>query len=92
MGIDKNAFKSKSEEYETPKEIFEPLQKEFQLELDVCATKENTKCELFLTKEEDALTKNWNKNFWKKFKKMGSESIRRISKRFYRSFNFTRKM
>jgi len=64
MGIDKNAFKSKSEEYETPKEIFEPLQKEFQLELDVCATKENTKCELFLTKEEDALTKNWNKNFW----------------------------
>ena len=64
MGIDKNAFKSKSEEYETPKEIFEPLQKEFQLELDVCATKENTKRELFLTKEEDALTKNWNKNFW----------------------------
>lgn len=64
MGIDKNSFKSKSEEYETPKEIFEPLQKEFNLQLDVCATKEITKCKLFFTKEDDALTKEWNKDFW----------------------------
>ncbi|GAI17513.1 unnamed protein product [marine sediment metagenome] len=65
MGIGrKNIFKSESTEYETPKEIFEPLQKEFDLRLDVCATKENAKCELFFTKEEDALSKDWNENFW----------------------------
>jgi len=64
MGIDKNAFKSKSEEYETPNEIFEPLQKEFNIELDVCATQNNAKCDLFFTKEQDALKKDWNKNFW----------------------------
>ena len=53
MGIDKNSFKSKSEEYETPKEIFEPLQKEFNIQLDVCATNENKKCDKFFTKEYD---------------------------------------
>jgi len=64
MGIGKNVFKSKSEEYETPKEIFEPLQKEFNLQLDVCATNENKKCNIFFTKQDDALTKDWNRNFW----------------------------
>ena len=66
MGIDNNAFKSKSEEYETPNEIFEPLQKEFNLKLDVCVTHLNSKCDLFYKKEDDSLTKDWHKdgNFW----------------------------
>lgn len=64
MGIGKNIFKSKSEEYETPLHIFKPLQEEFDLKLDVCATKENTKCKLFFTKEENALNYEWNQNFW----------------------------
>jgi len=66
MGIDNNAFKSKSEEYETPKEIFEPLQKEFNLQLDVCASSSNYKLDNYFTKEDDALTKDWHKygNFW----------------------------
>ena len=64
MGIDKNAFKSKSEEYETPKEIFEPLKREFNLVLDVCASESNTKMPLYFSKEQDALTKDWDNNFW----------------------------
>jgi len=65
MGIGiNNKFKSESSEYETPNEIFIPLQKEFNLKLDVCATKENAKCNLFFTKEDDALDKDWDKNFW----------------------------
>lgn len=64
MGIDNNSFKSKSQEYETPNEIFEPLQKEFSIELDVCATKQNSKCDWFFTKESDALQLAWTKNFW----------------------------
>jgi len=64
MGIDKNSFKSKSQEYETPNEVFEPLQKEFNLQLDVCATKENHKCDLYFTKEQSALYQDWKLNFW----------------------------
>ena len=67
MGIGKKInFKSDSTEYETPSSIFEPLQKEFNIVLDVCASKENNKCDLFFTKEEDAFTKDWNVygNFW----------------------------
>ena len=66
MGIQNNAFKSESEEYETPKEIFEPLQKEFNLQLDVCASSSNHKLDNYFTKEDDALTKDWHKhgNFW----------------------------
>ncbi len=64
MGIEKNTFKSNSTEYETPNEIFEPLQKEFDLRLDVCATKKNHKCDLFFTKEQSALFQDWKLNFW----------------------------
>ena len=66
MGIQNNAFKSESEEYETPKEIFEPLQKEFNLQLDVCASSSNHKLDNYFNKEDDALTKDWHKqgNFW----------------------------
>ena len=64
MGIDNNSFKSKSEEYETPNEIFKPLQKEFNLRLDVCANDDNAKCQIYITKEMDALSSDWNYNFW----------------------------
>jgi len=67
MGIGrKNIFKSKSTEYETPNEIFDPLKKEFDLKVDVCATKENTKCNIYFTKQEDAFTREWHKygNCW----------------------------
>jgi len=66
MGIKNNAFKSESEEYETPNEIFEPLKKEFSLKLDVCASSENHKLDTYFKKEDDALTKDWHKhgNFW----------------------------
>ncbi len=66
MGIDNNSFKSKSHEYETPKEIFEPLQKEFNLQLDVCASDKNHKLDNYFTIEDDGLIKDWSKygNFW----------------------------
>lgn len=64
MGIGLNSFKSKSHIYETPKNIFEPLQEEFDLQLDVCANKENNKCEVYFTEKQDALSQNWNTNFW----------------------------
>lgn len=64
MGIDNNAFKSKSMEYETPNEIFEPLRDEFDLQLDVCSSELNYKLDNHYTKEDDSMTKNWDVNFW----------------------------
>ena len=52
-------FLHQSDEWETPKEIFEVLDKEFHFTLDPCATKENAKCERYYTIEEDGLTKDW---------------------------------
>ncbi len=86
MGIGKNSFKSKSHIYETPNEIFEPLQKEFNLILDVCANEKNKKCNFYFSEEQDCLIQRWNFNFWmnppfgrelKKFvKKAQEESVK----------------
>ena len=39
-------FSSKSDEYETPKEIFDPLNKEFNFLADMACTAENSKCKM----------------------------------------------
>lgn len=57
--INKGLFTSDTPEWETPQDLFDQLDKEFNFELDVCANKENTKCKKYITKEEDGLTKNW---------------------------------
>ena len=53
---------SKNQEWETPPEIFDPLNEIFHFELDVCATSKNTKCERFLSLEDgvDALQVAWH--------------------------------
>jgi len=57
---------SLSDEYETPKELFQLLCGYYGLapELDVCATKENKKCKYFITKEVDALEEDWLHDAW----------------------------
>lgn len=52
-------FSSKTPEWETPQDLFDKLNEEFEFTLDVCATKENTKCEWFISKAEDALSVPW---------------------------------
>ena len=39
----------KKEDWETPKALFDALDREFNFQIDVCATPENAKCELFWT-------------------------------------------
>jgi len=57
---------SKSNEWETPKYVFDYFNKIYNFELDAAATKENTLCPNFYTIEDDSLTKNWNfyKTVW----------------------------
>ena len=50
---------SKSVEWETPREFFAQLDKEFHFDLDPCSTHENAKCMKHYTIEEDGLSQDW---------------------------------
>lgn len=49
-----------SNEWETPIELFDLLDKEFHFTLDPCSTEENKKCSNYFTKKEDGLIQSWN--------------------------------
>jgi len=53
-------FSKKSDEWSTPQHIFDELDKEFQFDIDVAATKENSKCAFYITKETNALEYSWS--------------------------------
>lgn len=57
-------FSSVTDMWETPLAFFRALDAEFHFTLDVCATKENTKCSEFFTKEQDGLKQDWNGICW----------------------------
>lgn len=52
-------FSSKKNEWETPQELFNKLNKEFSFTLDPCATPENAKCKKYYTIKENGLEQNW---------------------------------
>lgn len=52
-------FSSATDEWYTPLDFFQELDKEFHFNLDPCATTENHKCPLFYTREQDGLKQNW---------------------------------
>ena len=53
-------FSSKTDEWSTPQDFFDELNKEFDFTLDPCATPENAKCEKYYTKEDDGLKQDWS--------------------------------
>lgn len=58
-------FSSKTDQWETPQGVFDELQAEFELEVDVCALPENTKLAVFFDPEKDGLSQNWSgKRCW----------------------------
>ncbi len=52
-------FSSKSNEWATPQNFFDELNKEFGFTLDPCSTDENNKCDKYFTIEDDGLTQDW---------------------------------
>ena len=62
--INKGMFSSKTDMRETPQDFFNKLNKEFNFDVDVCATKENAKCKKFYTPEENGLQQNWAGTCW----------------------------
>jgi len=57
--VDKILYQSRCEEWETPQDLYDELNKEFNFVLDPCATKENAKCANYITKERDGLSYPW---------------------------------
>lgn len=57
-------FSSKTDLWETPQDLFDKLNNEFQFTLDVCAAPENAKCDKFYTKEQDGLKHPWKGTVW----------------------------
>lgn len=57
--MEKCLFSSNSEQWATPKYIFDELNKEFDFTLDPCADAKNHKCENFFTKNENGLIQDW---------------------------------
>jgi len=55
---------SSSQDWATPQEFFDRLDAEFHFTLDVCATQENTKCDLFYPIELDGLSQPWEGICW----------------------------
>lgn len=45
--------------WETPPEVFDPLNKEFNFTLDPCATPSNAKCDHFFTEADNSLEQSW---------------------------------
>lgn len=55
-------YMSESNEWYTPFDLYETLDKEFNFNLDPCATDDNAKCDNYYTIDDDGLSQEWNGN------------------------------
>ena len=53
-------FSSKRKDWETPKELFDELDREFHFTLDPASTDENALCKKHFTPREDGLQQSWH--------------------------------
>lgn len=52
-------YNGNGRDWETPAEVFDPLDDEFKFTLDPCATRGTAKCAKFFTEEQDGLSQSW---------------------------------
>lgn len=52
-------FSNKSNEWETPQELFDELNEKYRFTLDPAASPENAKCGKYFTLEDDGLAQDW---------------------------------
>ena len=57
-------FTSNNQVYETPDYLFKELSDVFRFKLDVCASNENAKCQMYFTEKEDGLSQKWLSVNW----------------------------
>lgn len=59
MTISRALFSSRSSEWETPRALFDELNREFRFTLDAAASDLNAKCQRYYTAADDALIQSW---------------------------------
>ena len=52
-------FSSNRDDWETPKKLFDIVNKEFDFDLDPCSNGRNAKCDYYFTEEGNGLIKDW---------------------------------
>ncbi len=52
-------FSSKTDMWSTPQTLFDELDKEFNFDIDVCASPENAKCDTYFTEADNGLFQKW---------------------------------
>ena len=57
-------FRSDTDGWETPQQLFDELDREFRFTLDVCASESNAKCERYFACEQDGLSQEWSGVCW----------------------------
>lgn len=57
--MDKIHFSTGKDNWGTPQDLFDALNKEFGFTLDPCADDNNHKCAKYYTKEQDGLAQSW---------------------------------
>ena len=57
-------FSIATDDWATPQDFFNRLDKDFRFTLDVCASEKNAKCARFYTREDDGLAKDWAGVCW----------------------------
>ena len=55
---------SATDEWATPKDLFDELNSEFTFSLDVASTDDNALCEVHYTKDDDGLSQKWTGSVW----------------------------
>lgn len=76
---------SKKQDWETPQDFFNKVNKEFNFTLDVCAVPETAKCKRYFTPEIDGLKQDWSKNICWMNPPYGREQIKWIKKAYQES-------
>lgn len=64
MSINAGLMSSATDQWATPQELFEELDREFAFETDVCAEDWNHKCEQYFTPADDGLAQEWSGVCW----------------------------
>lgn len=58
--INNALYSSATDNWATPQDYFDQLNKEFNFTLDPCASKENAKCKKYFTRDDNGLLQNWD--------------------------------
>lgn len=60
--LNDSLFSSRTDQWETPADLFRKLNDEFHFTLDPCADEKNHKCEKYFTKEQNGLIQDWSED------------------------------